>query len=147
MSARNIWSPLEKAFLDIRVFHAQAKTNRSHGTIQKMYKAHENQKKSLYNQRVIQVERATFTPVVFSTTGGMGVEAQSLVKKLADRTSRKTGQQYADVMRFLRTRMRFDLLRTTIIALRGDRGKRRPQPESVEELDLNLVPEGQSYQS
>ena len=107
-----------------------------------MYKSHESQKKKKYNQRVIQVERATFTPVVFSTTGGMGEEAQTLVKKLAERTSRKSGQSYADVMKFLRTRLRFDLLRTTIIALRGARGKKMPPPTDIEELDLNLVREG-----
>ena len=56
VSARNIWSPLEKAFLDIRVFHAQAPTNRSHGTIEKMYRCHEQANKRSYNQRVLQVE-------------------------------------------------------------------------------------------
>ena len=142
VSARNIWNPLERAFLDIRVFHAQAPSNRSLGTVNKMYKSHETQKKIKYNQRVLQVERATFTPVVFSTTGGMGQEAKHLMKKLADRTSRKSGQSYADVMKFLRTRIRFDLLRTTIIALRGARGKKIPPPESIHEVDMNLVPEG-----
>ena len=117
VSARSIWNPLEKAFLDIRVFHAQAPSNRSHGTIKKMYKSHEQEKKRKYNQRVLQIEHATFTPVVFSTTGGMGVEAKSLIKRIAERTSTKSGQTYADTMKFLRTRLRFDLLRTTIIAL------------------------------
>ena len=107
-----------------------------------MYASHESQKKIKYNQRILQVERATFTPVVFSTTGGMGPEAKHLVKKLAERTSAKSGQSYADVMKFLRTRMRFDLLRTTIIALRGARGKRIPSPDTINEMDMNLVPEG-----
>ena len=49
VSARNIWSPLEKAFLDIRVFHAQAASNRSHGTIEKMYTAHE---KAIYIYKI-----------------------------------------------------------------------------------------------
>ena len=142
VSARSIWSPLERAFLDIRVFHAQAPTNRAYGTVEKMYKAHEKLKKTKYNQRVLQVEHATFTPVVFSTTGGAGQEAKKLVKKIAEKTTRKTGQSYADVMKFLRTRLRFDLLRTTTIALRGARGKKTPRPVNVEELDMNLVPEG-----
>ncbi len=142
VSARNMWNPLEKAFLDIRVFHAQAPSNRSLGTTKKMYEAHESQKKIKYNQRILQVERATFTPVVFSTTGGMGKEAKQLVKRIAERTSRKSGQSYSDVMKFLRTRLRFDLLRTTIIALRGARGKRIPSPDNINDIDMNLVPEG-----
>ncbi len=71
VSARNIWSPLAKAFVDIRVFHPQAPTN-SARNIPAMYRAHEMEKKRKYNSRVINVEKATFTPLVFSTSGGMG---------------------------------------------------------------------------
>ena len=70
------------------------------------------------------------------------MEANRLVKRLAERTSSKSGQSYADVMKFLRTRLRFDLLRTTIIQLRGARGKKTPPPENIQELDMNLVREG-----
>ena len=89
------------------------------------------------------MERVTFTSVVFSTTGGMGQEAQTLVRKLAERTSRKSGQSYPDTMRFIRTRLRFDLLKTTIIALRGARGKKLAPPKGIEELDMNLIREGE----
>ena len=50
-----------------------------------MYLSDENEKKRKYLQRIIQIERGTFTPVVFSTIGGMGLEAQRLVKKLAQK--------------------------------------------------------------
>ena len=33
--------------------------------------------------RVLEVEKGCFTPLVFSTSGGMGGEAERLVKKLA----------------------------------------------------------------
>ena len=49
---------------------------------------------------VLEIERGTFTPVVFSTTGGMGIEASKLLKRIAERTERKTGQRYADVIVF-----------------------------------------------
>ena len=78
VSARSLWNPLERAFFDIRVFHPQAPSNVAHGTIPNMYRSHENEKKSAYNARVLEVERGTFTPVVFSTTGGMGMEANRL---------------------------------------------------------------------
>ena len=39
-----------------------------------MYSDHEKEKKRLYNSRVIEVEHGTFTPLVFSTTGGMSRE-------------------------------------------------------------------------
>ena len=72
----------------------------------------------------------------------MGQEAKNLMKKLAGRTATKSGQSYADVMKFLRTILRFDLLRTTIIALRGARGKKTPPPDDISDMDMNLVPEG-----
>ena len=105
-----------------------------------MYKTHERRKKSAYNARVLEVERGTFTPVVFSTTGGMGLEAQVLFKRIAEKMSRKSGTRYSDTISFIRKRIRFDLLRTTIIALRGHRGKKIGAPDEIETLDINLEP-------
>ena len=64
--ARNLWSPLAKAFADIRVFHPRAQTN-SNKFISAMYRRHELEKKRKYNSRVINVEKGTFTPLLFST--------------------------------------------------------------------------------
>ena len=85
------------------------------------------------------IEKATFTPIVFSTTGGMGQEAQTFFRRIAEKTSVRTGQKYSDVISFIRKRIRFDLLKTTIIALRGDRGKKM-RAEGVADLDINLEP-------
>ena len=41
-----------------------------------MYTSHENEKKTEYLPCVLQVEKATFTPAVFSTSGGIGKEAE-----------------------------------------------------------------------
>ena len=38
------------------------------------YRKHEAEKKCMYGQRVRDVENASFTPLVFSTTGGMSKE-------------------------------------------------------------------------
>ena len=110
-----------------------------------MYKTHETRKKASYNARVLEIERGTFTPIVFSTTGGMGMEAQALFKRVAERMSRKTGQRYSETIGFIRKRLRFDLLRTTIIALRGFRGKVLDAPEDIADLDINLEPAGVRY--
>ncbi len=67
-------------------------------------------------------------------------EAQTLMKKIAERTSSKTGQTYSDVMSFIRRRIRFDLLRTTVISLRGARGKKTPPTQQIEDIDMNLIP-------
>ena len=53
----------------------------------------------IYNQRVIKVEKATFTPLVFTTTGGMGEECAAFLKLtyIAEKISMKTGQRYCEV--------------------------------------------------
>ena len=106
-----------------------------------MYRHHEHQKKAAYNDRVVQVEKGVFTPVIFSTAGGMGVEAQRLVKRIAEKYTTKTGQQYSHAISHIRRRLRFDLLRTTVIALRGHRGKPTDVSPTIANLDLNLIPD------
>ena len=138
VSARSVWTPLERAFFDVRVFHAPAPSNRAQNTTTKMYKMHENSKKAAYNARVLEVEKGTFTPIVFSTTGGMGREAHNLFKNIAEKMSNKTGQRYSETIAFMRKRLRFDLLKTTIIALRGYRGKRPEERVEIMDLDINL---------
>ena len=124
-------------YFDVRVFNPLAKTNQTK-TIAAMYRTHEQEKKRMYNQRVIQVEHGTFTPLVFSTSGGVGPEADNLLKTLANRLSVKRQEPYSQVVSFLRRRVRFDLLRTSVISLRGYRNPSRTQCHSVKELDLNL---------
>ena len=61
-------------FLDIRVFNSRAPTNSSK-PVEKTLRRYEEEKKRNYMDRVIQVEKATFTPVVFSTSGAVGDDA------------------------------------------------------------------------
>ena len=138
ISARSFWSPLDRAFTDVRVLHPQAQSN-SDKSISQMYQSHEKNKKREYNDRVLNVEKATFTPLVFSTTGGMAIEASQFLKHLAEKISLKKGQRYSDVMSFVRRRLRFDLLRTCIISIRGYRGTRTLPSTAIRDLDLNLI--------
>ena len=86
-----------------------------------MYKSHEEEKKQGYLPRVLQVEKGTFsfTPAVFSTSGGMGKDTDRLLRRMAERMSIKRGENYSSVVSFLRRRFRFDLLKTCVIAMRG----------------------------
>ena len=46
------------------------------------------------------MEKGSFDPLVFSTTGGMGPKATSLLKRLSHMIADKRGERYADVMGF-----------------------------------------------
>ena len=95
ISARSVWNVLGRAFFDVRVFYAPASTNATKET-PAMYLAHETEKKRSYNARVINIEKGTFTPLVFLTTGGMWLDAQRFVKKLAQKMATPTEQKYAN---------------------------------------------------
>ena len=139
MSGRGVWAPLDRAFFDIRVFHPQAQSNACK-SIPAMYTNHEQEKKRHYNSRVINIEKGTFNPLVFSTSGGAGHEASQFMKTIAQNIVENTNQQYSHVMAFVRRRYRFALLRTCIIALRGYRKRPKAlQEAAIGELDVHLI--------
>ena len=81
-----------------------ASSNRSK-PLPTLYKAHEDEKKRVYNERIIEVEKATFTPLVFSTSGGTGKECSRFLKRLASLISIKRNEEYADVISYVRRRL------------------------------------------
>ena len=145
VSAVGFWSPMARTFLDVRVVHPNCPSHRGK-KMENLYKQQESEKKHEYNQRIIQVEKATFTPLVFSTSGGMAPECTKFHKKLAVHISNKTKEEYSHVMNHLRTRLRFTLLRSTLIALRGERGKFRKPNVNITELSFNTIPDMPSYE-
>ena len=50
-------------------------------------KKHEKEKKRAYNSRIMNVEHGTFTPLVFSLTGGEGQEASIFHKNIIQKIS------------------------------------------------------------
>ena len=74
----------------------------------------------------------------------MGREAQGLMKKIAERMELTSGQRYSDCMGFMRKRLRFESLKTTLIALRGYRGREGYNwvecNSQFDGMDLNLEP-------
>ena len=146
VSAVGIWSSTERTFLDVRVMHPNSPSYLN-ATPDHLYSQHEREKKRTYNDRILQVEKGSFTPLVFSTTGGMGSEATKYHKRVARLISEKRGEEYSDVVNYIRTRIRFSLLRSTLVAVRGDRGRRRRNMESsISDLSLNLLPERSAYE-
>ena len=93
-----------------------------------------------------EVEKATFIPpLVFITSVGMAPECARYHKKIAELISNKTKEEYSKVINHLRTRIRFILLKSTLIAVRGERGKSRKTFQNVSELSFNTIPDMPSY--
>lgn len=145
VSAVGIWSTFERTFLDVRVVHVNSPSYMDK-TPEQIYLQHEREKKRTYNHRILEIEKGTFTPLVYSTTGGMGPECTIYHKRIAELLSVKRGEAYADVINFIRTRIRFSLLKSTLIAVRGVRGKSRRGESSITDTSLNLVPCRETYE-
>jgi len=122
VSARGVWSTFERSFYDVRVTHPNCLSNVGK-PVAAIYIEHQNSKKIEYEERVIESEKGSFTPLIFTTSGGMGPEGSMFYKRLAELTAAKKNEQYAIVMNYIRTRLRFAILRSTLIGVRGERGR------------------------
>ncbi len=101
-----------------------------------------------YNDRIIQVEKGSFVPLVYTTTGGMGPQCQRAHKRIAELVAERRNERYADVINHIRTRLRFSLLKSILVAVRGARGKRlKPwEEEHLHNISFNLVPYVKTYE-
>ena len=71
--------------------------------------------------RILEVEKGSFTPLVFSCSGGFSMEADKFIKHLAEKLSHKRNERYSVVV----TRIRFEILKSCVISLRGERSSRK----------------------
>ena len=119
--ASGIWGGrFERTFIDVRVFNPHAPSSRSN-SLTASYVRQEKIKRRSYEQRIRDVENASFVPAIFSTTGDMGKHATALYKRIASILADKTGVKYSAVMASIRCRISFALLRSSIMCLRGSR--------------------------
>jgi len=67
MFVRGLWNSCEKTFFDKRITHPTSETYYGKSPAE-IDQKHENQKD---NQRVMDIEKSSFNPLVFTTSGGM----------------------------------------------------------------------------
>ena len=68
----------------------------------------------------------------------MGKEADKFHKRLASLLAKKRGNSYSDTIAYIRRKLRFSILRTTLMAVRGYRG--RPVRKDDDNSDINIIP-------
>ena len=73
--APGFWDQQSSAFFNVRVYHPNAESYKDLSAEQ-IYRQHENEKKRSYAKRVMDIKQGTFTPLVFSSTGGMAEECK-----------------------------------------------------------------------
>ena len=65
---------------------------------EQVYRLHENEKKRMYERRVLKVDQASFMPVVLTTTGGKGRECLRYHSRLAQLISVEKSANYAKTL-------------------------------------------------
>ena len=126
ISASGFWGGrFERTFFDVQVLNPNVQSNVL-SSLPSLYRRHERQKRAKYEQRIRDVERSNFCPLIWSTSGGAGPAATCFLKRLADKLSERTEEPYSTTMGWLRCRLGFALTRSAVMCLRGSRSTRRP---------------------
>ena len=111
-----------RSFFDVRVFNTFAESNQS-PCLAATFRRHEGDKRRAYEEHIREVEQGSFTPLVFSSSGGMGKATSVTYKRLASLLSEKWNSPYSLVMGWLRCSLGFSLLHSSLMCLRGSRSR------------------------
>ena len=131
--ARGFWRNGQNAYFDIRVTNADAESQRS-VDIKKVLSKHEKEKKRHYNNRIMNIEQGTFTPLIYTIHGGMGPECAAFHKNIAEKIAYKTD---AKVQTFIRCKLSFIIIRSALLCLRGSRSIKASNLVNIDS-DFNL---------
>ena len=133
--AGGFWTRGQGAFFDVRVFNPDASSYSSR-TLDSLFAQHEKAKHLEYGERVINIERGAFTPLVFSVSGAASPASVAFLKRLCLHLSESGSGQYSSLIGFYRCRLSFALLRCAILCIRGARSSRRRPVHMLRELAL-----------
>ena len=84
--------------------------------VAEIYEQHEKEKDK-YNQGAIDITKSSFNSLVFTTSSGMVPECTRVNKRLVEKIAEKRREPYASVMTYIRTKLRFALLSSTLAAI------------------------------
>ena len=77
--------------------------------------------KRMHDEQVRKVERGTFSPLVFSCSGGIGPAAAVVYRRFATLISEKCGHSYSQMLFWIRCNLSYTLLRSAVMCIRGSR--------------------------
>ena len=107
-------------------------------SVKKVYETLESKKRCKYNERILHVERGTFTPLIFSITGGYGPECKTFLKLLCNKICNKKNESFNDVISFLRVRLSFTILKLSLLCIRGSRNSWTIKDCNIEDFNYAL---------
>ncbi len=146
--ATGLYGKNEKTFMDVRITHPTAPSNMTI-PVDKLLLKNETEKKTKYGSRVINTERASFIPLVFTTAATTAPECNRFHKRLAELIANKRKESYNNVINYIRTRVSFAMLKSILVSIHGVRekyGKKGPVIRNVSEVEFGLIPTEDIYE-
>ena len=109
VSTESFWGQNKKvAYFDVKIFNPLAASYASSPLAQ------------CYCQAELE-KKGTFSPLVFSCSGGIGPAATVVYRRLATLISEKRGHPYSQTLFWIRCKVSYSLLRSVVMCLRGSR--------------------------
>jgi hypothetical protein len=133
VSVLGFWSRLRRAFFDISAFSPFALSYRGK-SLSSCFAMHEKRKRREYEERIRNVEHGDFSPLIVSTTGGIGTQGSMIIKRLSATLAETRNQHPSMVTGWLRCRLSFAILRSAIVCLRGSRPLRRKVADKEDDV-------------
>ena len=130
------WTRGRRAFFDVSAFSPYARSYRN-SSIRTVLKNVEARKNREYKERILHVEHGDFTPLVFASSGGMAPGSRATTKRLGEQLAERKNLPYSVVMGWLSCRISFALLRSSLLCLRGSRGRRLKNEDPVIDLAVS----------
>ena len=119
--AENFWGrDRQCASFYVRVFNPFVQSNLN-TPLGQCYRKQEMEKKRTYEERIREVEHGSFSPLVFTTAGGIETMATVVYKRLASYIAEKHDKPYGKTVHWIRCQLNFSLLRSAIICMRSSR--------------------------
>ena len=120
LAVRSVWIPQTEALFEIRVTDTDTQSY-SNQSPQEVLQSAENEKKKYLG--TCEERRGQFTPIWCLVDGMYANEAEVFLTRVVERLMIKWERIYCEVMGWIRTRMSFAILRSSILCLRGSRTK------------------------
>ena len=102
----------------MRVFNPNA-TRYAKLELSKSYEINKKEKKKYYNERIMQIEHGSFTPLVISATGAMSRECRNFYVRLSKMISEKRDD--STIATWIRRKITFSLIKSIGLCTRGSR--------------------------
>lgn len=129
----------ERAFFDVRICNPHARSYCSQ-SLASIFRRQEAEKRRKYERRVREVENSSFVPFVMACSGGLAPTALVVLKRLASMLSEKKGTPYSQMMSWIRCRLSFAMVRSSLMCLRGARSSlRRPAMPNCASASIALA--------